>query len=265
MACNVQLRGPQAAPVHPVEGLWIDESLKDRIAMLWVEQNPVAGGETAPYLYTHLVVVGRNLLLSDRTLVFTRRTGEARTSAGELLLVQKLFVNGNRRILQKPLDPDVWQAADFSPENEDTRVERSYNYGVLELAADGSRLSGSDGTFVRVTPVSVSRYPSVAVWRTSSDGSAAAGFLFPKGRLGAGSRLKMPGSDAEATISGVAGEYVSLSISKGTVRPGQAFVSQDAKEDYRRQLSKEEVLEKLRKGESVPREDLIRALGDKKQ
>lgn len=267
VSCNVQLRSPEAAPAFPVEGLWIEKSIEggsDRIRLLWIEQNPISGGELPPYLYTLLVVVGRNLALRDQTLVITRRTGEARTSQGELLLIQKGFVNGSRRILQKPLDPDIWQAADFSTESQEMKIEKTYNYDVLEFEKDGS-MSGDDGQFVRAAPVAVSRYPSVAVWRTSKDGTQAAGFLFPVRRLGAGSRLKMPGRDVEATISGVAGEYVTLAIGKGTLKPGEALVSADAKEDYRRALSKEEVLEKLRKGEPVAREDLIRALGDKKQ
>lgn len=266
-ACYVQLRSPEGPPAFPVEGLWVEKSIEggsDRIRLLWIEQNPISGGETPPYLYTLLVVVGRNLAIRDQTLVITRRTGEARTSQGELLLMQRGFVNGTRRILQKPLDPDIWQAADFSSENQEMKIEKAYNYDVLEFDKDGS-MSGSDGQFVRAAPVAVSRHPSVAVWRTSKDGTQAAGFLFPSGRLGAGSRLKMPGRDPEATISGVAGEYVTLSIGKGALKPGDAMVSADAREDYRRQLTKEEVLEKLRKGEPVPREDLIRALGDKKQ
>lgn len=263
-ACTVQLRSPQAPPAFAVEGLWVGEKIGQQVSMLWIEPNPISGGDAAPYLFTYLVVVGRDLLISQQTLVITRRTGEARTSAAELLLTQKKFFNGNRRILQKPLDPDVWQAADFSAEIEDVRTEKTYNYDVLEIV-DANTISGSDGTFVRATPAGTSRYPAVAVWRTSKDGSQAAGFLFPAGRLGAGSRLKMPGRDVEATISGVAGDYVSLAITKGALRPGNGLVSVDAKEDYRRPMTKEEVLEKLRRGEAVPREDLIRALGDKKQ
>jgi hypothetical protein len=263
-ACNVQLRSPEAPSAFPVEGLWVGEKIGQQISMLWVEPNPISGGEAPPYLFTYLVVVGRDLLISQQTLVITRRTGDARTSQGELLLTQRKFINGTRRILQKPLDPDVWQAADFSAENEDVKTERMYNYDVLTLV-DANTLAGSDGTFVRATPAGTSRYPAVAVWRTSKDGTQAAGFLFPANRLGAGSKLKIPGRDVEATISGVAGDYVSIAITRGALKPGDGLVSMDAKEDYRRPMTKEEVLEKLRKGEAVPREDLIRALGDKKQ
>ncbi len=262
-ACNVQLRSPEAAPSFPVEGLWVGEKIDQQISMLWIEPNPISEGEAPPYLFTYLVVVGRDLLISQQTLVITRRIGDARTSSGEILLTQRRFINGNRRILQKPLDADVWQAADFSAEIEDVKTERMYNYDVLTIV-NANTISGSDGTFVRATPAGTSRYPAVAVWRTSEDGTQAAGFLFPANRLGAGSKLKMPGRDVEATISGVAGDYVSIAIAKGALKPGDGLVSMDAKEDYRRPITKEEVLEKLRRGEAVPREDLIRALGDKK-
>jgi len=61
----------------------------------------------------------------------------------------------------------------------------------------------------------------------------------------------------------VAGSYGTVQVNSGKIVAGDGLIPLDSKaSDPRTQLSREEILAKIKRGEAVSREDLLRAMGE---
>lgn len=267
-ACSPQLRSAEAPPNFPVEGLWIQDTAKageDHFTILWVEKSASKTPGAAPYIFSFVRTVARNLAWNDQTLFVTRRTGDLRTSGKEVLLSQQVYLSSKRSVLENVKGKQIWPANQFGPEEDQRKIEDGYNLDLLELSEDGNTLSGKTGTFYRGNASGFGRFPQAVVCKVDRDNKEVALYGLPTGKFATGQVLKNAKGDISLRATGQNAEYVSATIEKGLPVIGDVVLPSDAKEDPKmKPLSKEEVLERIRRGEFVPRDDLIRVLGDKK-
>ncbi|MBL8021588.1 MAG: hypothetical protein JNM27_18095 [Leptospirales bacterium] len=231
--------------------------------MLWIERNPATTTDAAPLRYQLLRVTGRNLALNDETMVMVERRGEARTTEGELLLIQKFFKDSRRSVSSPLKDKDPWHAANFLPEIIDTALEKTYSYDILHLDAEKGILAGADGNFHRPA-TGYGGSLNALVWRVNEKDQTAHAFLFQIPAQTKDLQVRTPGSEAKANLLLTNGNYASMKILAGALKPGDVVVPVGAKPGAVTQLTREQILEKVRRGEAVSREDLLRAMGDQK-
>ncbi|MCE9597910.1 MAG: hypothetical protein K8S54_08070 [Spirochaetia bacterium] len=265
-ACTKQLRSPEGQPKIPLEGLWIENGIHDSnkaITILWIERNSATSTDAAPLRFQLLHITGRNLALNDQSLVMVDRKGEARTTGTEVLLNQKSFKDSRRSVANPLKEKDPWNAANFAPEIIDVAIEKTYAYDILELDSEKGILKGSDGEFYRAAN-GYGGTTNAAVWRLNEKDQTAHVFLFQTPGQTKDMQLRTPGSEAKATLLVSNGNYGTVRLTNGSIKPGDALVPIAAKPGVVSQLTREQILEKVRRGEAVSREDLLRAMGDQK-
>ncbi len=273
-SCSLKLSGPAALPEYPIEGLWIGEGFRadvDRGRMVYISS---PGNADYPYRFVLFQFHRRNLLVNGKRMFFVRRTGYVDTSKTEALLIQERFTNGWRDNSDTESE-EFWPVKDFQPEKVDRSAEETSTLDLLRFEDGGRILAGDDYRLHRLLPPAEVNGETVHVAETdvgvvlyvSPDGREAVFATFSpsmsvadavrEGFSGAGDRARLK---VNALVDG----FTQVSVLSGTVKPGDAVVPNNWQPStvYERRLSREEVLRRLQRGEPVPREDLIRVLGE---
>ena len=274
-SCAIQLERPRAAPVHPVEGLWSsvedDYNESGRGQLLYVSS---PGADEYPYKFVLFQYYMRDLTVSGKRMFFVRRTGVVDTSDQEVLLKQTNFQSGYRDNIAEGEEPEFWPVADFEPET----LKRNFGVGdeldLLRFAESGAEMEGDDYHFRRLLPAAGSGDSAVQsgelhiayVIGVRKDGQAALSISFNPAMHVAGSRRvvwNLTGQNGQLKIQSLVGDLAEAQVVGGSVRRGDVLLMPGWKPqvEYRRQLSRQEVLRRIQRGEPVPREDLIRVLG----
>lgn len=269
-SCSLQLKEEPAVPRWPIEGLWRDNSddrEEDDIFRLLYISSP--GAENYPYRFEYIQYYRRDLMLSGKRLVFVRRNGNVVTSPTEALFYRTEFVAGYRPNLSE--GDGVWPFTGFAPEVIDRRIQTQETFDLFELTGDGDQLIGDEYQFERVLPTPgtesvVAELDIGFVMSVSPEGEIVMVTFSPVlAVIGEQREVWSPdGKTATVRVTDKNGELVAAQIVSGSAEIGQAVVMPgfQLNQTYQRELTREEILEKLQRGEPVSREDLIRVLGD---
>ncbi len=256
LGCSLELQGDRAAPSVPLQGLWATPELLEGAngAVLHVE---MPGGEDRPYRFTLLELHFREMTFSGQRIYFHRREGVADSSAEELLLEQRRFTAG----FYQQDEAGPWRAAALQPISVERSFENSSTPDLLRIAESGARLQGDSFEFIRFSGVQaemavcgVIRSEGAAHFGVCLDRSAAvqgaARDLYKDGvKLGRGKISAM--RDVFVDLESAAAPVGSFAVAVGW-RPGRPAA---------RVLTREEALRRLQRGETLSREEMIRALG----
>jgi len=284
LACGPGLREPEAPPVFPIEGLWLgapegadpaEPVRPDEEGVFLFISSP--GAEGYPYSFQMLRYVRRELAFSGRRLYLIERKGLVRTSAREVLLHQRHFRGA---FLPSSAEGEFWPVSEFGGEEVDRDFDSAGRLDLLEFQHDGLVLAGDEYVFRRAlarqrTPEGETSHvtePDIGiVLQTSAAGDRASALTFSPALAVRDARRQIFRDEGEsarsagtARVTSLTAEFFGLELLSGEMRPGDAVLMPDWQpaRPERRRLSREEVLERLRRGEPVPREDLIRVLGE---
>lgn len=272
--CTPALSGPVAPPSYPVEGLWraLDAGEAEAGAgqLLYITATQDA---EYPYQFIWYSFRTRELTLSGKQFLFIRREGLVQSSGAELLLLQQKFSSG--RMPNGESDgASVWPAAGYQPAVVERAFEKSYPADVLRFAAEGQHLLGGEARFERaLQPPDADRarlhlapLEAGLVFQIDPDARRAALVSFSPALLVQGAVRDVWRNGQRAgriRIVGLATPVAEAALLEGDLRPGDAIVPADWKPvGGSVRLTRSEVLRRLQRGEPVPREDLIRVLGD---
>lgn len=276
VSCGYQLERPRGEPVYPVEGLWAsvddDYTASGRGQLLYVSS---PGEDKYPYKFIIFQYYMRDLALSGKRMFFTRRMGVVDTSDSEVLLIQTKFQSGFRDNISESDEKEFWPAVDFEPET----LKRNFGDGdeldLLTFQKDGGDLLGDDFHFRRLLPAVVAggqttqaaEMDVAVVLGVRKDGRETLSIAFsPTVHVQDGVRelWNNAGNAGRLKIHTLSSDFAQATVLNGKVRRGDVVLLPGWKPVgvYKRKLSREEVLRKIQRGEPVPREDLIRVLGE---
>lgn len=273
-ACTPSLSGPVAPPAYPVEGLWraldANEAEAEAGQLLYITATNDA---EYPYQFIWYSFRTRELTLSGKQFLFTRREGLVQSSGAELLLLQQKFSSG--RIPNAEVGgASVWPAAGYQPTVVERAFEKSYPADVLRFAAEGQQLLGGEAQFERAlqpaaadrTRLHLAPLEAGLVFQIDVNARRAAVVSFSPALLVQGSMRDVWRDGQRAgriRILALAAPVAEAALVEGDLKPGDAIVPADWKPTGGTvRLTRSEVLRRLQRGEPVPREDLIRVLGD---
>lgn len=273
-ACTPALSGPVAPPAYPVEGLWrgLDSAAAEAGAgqLLYITATQDA---EYPYQFIWYSFRTRELTLSGKQFLFIRREGLVQSSGAELLLLQQKFSSG-RIPNGEAGGAAVWPATAYQPAVIERAFEKSYPADVLRFAAEGQQLLGGEAQFERALQPPTADRPRLQlapleaglVFQVDAGERRAALVSFSPALLVQGS-LRDVWRDGQRAgrirIVSLAAPVAEAALVEGDLRPGDAIVPADWKPTGGSvRLTRSEVLRRLQRGEPVPREDLIRVLGD---
>ncbi len=273
-ACAPALSGPIALPAYPLEGLWralhTDPEDPGSGQLLYITATDDA---EYPYQFIWYSFRTREFAVSGKQLLFIRRDGVVHSSGAEVLLLQQKFSSG-RLPNAETGDAAVWPATSYQPPVVERAFEKSYPADVLRFAADGQELLGAEGEFERALQPPASDRPRLhlapleagLVFQSDTSERRAALLSFSPALLVQGSVRDVWRAGQRAgriRIVSLAAPVAEATLLEGELRPGDAIVPADWKPTGGSvRLTRAEVLRRLQRGEPVPREDLIRVLGD---
>lgn len=282
-ACGPTLEKERGPARFPVEGLWIeapDADVGTPTAVPGEEGRFLflssPGLEEHPYQFILIEYVRRDLALSGKRLFWVERSGAAATSATEVLLLQRRYRGSD---WPNTSSDDFWAVGEFGPERLDRSFESTGALDRLRFQDDGRLLVGDEYRFQRILPpqtvdgvsAQVTELDLGVVLQTDEEGRRASALGFsPELAIEGAERqiIRDTGDGAtvagRARVSGLAGRLFGLERISGSIQAGDAVLPPDwrPQKPERRRLSREEVLRRLQRGEPVPREDLIRVLGE---
>lgn len=254
-ACSLDLRLPPGPPRYAPVGLWFAAGRSGQPDFaLSIEPT----GQTGPgqaWRFTELALLQRDLLVSGKVAFFSIRTGSVRTSAEEVLLYQEVFQN--YRQSHKGKEPsDVWPAEGYAPVDLEREVRRGGGLRLLDFQEAGAKLSDGELTYVRVGSPEV---PAAAVV-VLVDRVRGRALAVAPGRSDWDSlSIQAPGGPGPRVLGREVMRYT-LAL-EGNLERGRALYAGRVAAAKTAPLTKEQVLDKLRRGEKVSNEDLIRVLG----
>jgi hypothetical protein len=275
-ACGFQLEHPRGEPGYPVEGLWLsadeDAHGEGRGLLLYIS---APGQDKYPYKFVMYRYYMRDLMVSGKRMFFTRRTGVVDTSDREVLLTQVNFQSGFRDNLDQSNERYFWPAAAFEPE----RLERNFGDGddldLLKFQNEGGRLVGDKYDFRRALPaatvdgsaIQVPELDVAVVMSVNKAGDQALTIGFSPALYVVDAERDVwnrSGAVGRVKVGTLVGELAQVSLLSGHVSRGDALVMKgwQPRGQYRRKLSREEILRRIQRGEPVPREELLRVIGD---
>ena len=270
-ACALQLQNPPAAPAVEIEGLWVgvegDEEEDSQTTRLLFVSSP--GREGYPYRFVYYQIIKRELLVSGKRIYIIRRDGFVKTSATEALMVSSRFTAA-RRDQSNESDQSYWPLGTYG----DLVIERSFetdnDFDLFQIEPDGSQLTGDEYRFRRAAmaggPVTELDIGYVADAEPVGSGQRLT-FVTSSPVMAAVGEGRIVWSDGHTTgrirSESARGEMVEATVLEGAPTIGQIVVlpNFDPGAERSRVLSREEVLQRVQRGEPVSREDLIRALG----
>lgn len=270
--CSIQLERPRAAPVYPIEGLWAsvedDYNETGRGQLLYVSS---PGSDEYPFKFTLFQYYMRDLAVSGRRMFFIRRSGVIDTSDEELLMKQIRYQSGYRDNISEGDESEFWPASDFEPETLKRNLGTGEDLDLLRFASNGAEIEGDEFHFRRVLPAAGDAQYSgeldvAYVIGVRKDGRSILSIGFnPSIHVSGAERAAWgsAGQNARLKIEALVGDLAQASVVDGKVQRGDVVVMPGwkPKAEYKRKLNREEVLRMIQRGETVPREDLIRVLG----
>ncbi len=267
-SCKAALREAPGLPIFPLDGLWMEKGTfqdSDGEIRLLLDIRASSDAQT-PYEFRLLRTTHRDLVVSGKILIYSEITGRILTSKHEALLRRDTLhrasmANRNRE------KADIWPLEEYEGEMLDRHVVGGVDLEVLKLSADGNTLQGGGWTFVRAVPLSTETKTFRAlgvVLRAGKDGTRARIGHFSQELLRAGGPYDIlrgskvigktkvtAGMQREALAEGASAQFTL----------GDVLVTTGKAPAQNRLPTREEVLEKLKRGEQVPREILIQVLG----
>lgn len=276
VSCGLQLKQPRGEPNYPIEGLWAsadgDYTETGRGQLLYISS---PGADQYPFKFTLYQYYMRDLTVSGKRMFFTRRTGVVDTSGTEVLLSQTNYQAGFRDNLDESEEQEFWPAAEFEPE----KLKRNFGAGddidLFVFEKDGGELVGGDLHFRRLLPAAVANGQKSQVGELDiavvigvrKDGREALSLTFsPVLHVKDAVRdvWNASGSAAQMKLHTLSSDLAQATVLNGKVSRGDVLVMKGWKPSgtYKRKMSRAEVLKRIQRGEPVPREDLIRVLGN---
>jgi len=278
-SCIMQLKNPSASPRSPISGLWVEEKMLNKNAgdFLLFQIKPSSVNE-APYSFRWLRLYRKKLRVSGKKMIMFERGGKIFTSSNELLLKQVSFIESYRWNKNKG-DQNIWPLYDYEPKVIERKIIKEKTLTLLNLSSDGSRLKNSDYTFRRVSPVKhIGMTASLAVkgvvLAVSKSGKRLLIVTLNPESLDAGSinfLYNSSGKQSRMKVISLLGFEAVGEIINGKAKTGDAvaftgkIITEKGKIIKKKVLTKKEILEKIKRGEKVSKEDLIRVLKEKRR
>lgn len=258
-ACSLDLRLPHGPPRHAPAGLWFAAGKSGQPDFALSIESTGQTGPGKEWRFTELALVQRDLLVSGKVAFFSIRSGSVRTSAEEVLLYQEVFQN--YRQSHKAKEPaDVWPAEGYAPVDLEREVRRGGALRLLGFQEAGAKLSDGELTYVRVGS---SEVPAAAVV-VLVDRVRGRALAVAPGRSDLETLSSLAPGGTGPRVLGREGMRYTLAL-EGKLERGGALYAGRVAAAKTAPLTKEQVLDKLRRGEKVSNDDLIRVLGPGKK
>ncbi|MBX7057116.1 MAG: hypothetical protein K1X75_03550 [Leptospirales bacterium] len=254
--CRLQLAGERSSSRVSLEGLWYSPQLLEGEsgALLYIKW---PGGDDRPYQFTLLELTYRDLTISGRRIYFQKREGLGDTSASELLLEQRRFTAG----YYQSEEAESYQAGKLQAVLVERSFENSTTPDLLQISENGSELKGEVYHFVRATGPSAEPSAGLVL---SSQGDALFGICFdPALAAVAAQREVFVNQQRQGRVRIAAIRDFWFDARGATAPPGAALLMpgwRPGRNSVRR-MTREEALRRLQRGETLSREEMIRALG----
>ena len=253
-SCALELKDPPGPPQFSPVGVWFSAGNDDHSGIaLTIDEGSGEGG--ASFNFRELQILQRNLLISGKMAFITWRTGSVRTSAEEVLLFQEQFRTLRQRHTSKE-PSEVWPGQGYGPLDLDREVSGGTGLRLLRFADGGRTLVGKGLTFRRVGSDPNRRPVGVVIL---IDRANARALIVVPGRAVPDGIVTGPSGTA-VPLLGREGERFTIAAGP-SLAVGQAVYRGGTEAKGAKQLTKAEVLQRLQRGQKVPREDLIRVLG----
>lgn len=268
LSCKVALKEPPALPAFPLDGLWIErESFQDpkgEIRLILDVRS--SSDKQAPYDFRLLRLTHRDLVVSGKILIYTEISGRILTSRNEAMLRRDALHRGSK-VNRNQSKVEIWPVEDYEGELLERHISGGNDLEVLKLSSDGNVLEGGDWVFTRAVPLSADTRSFRAlgvVLRAASDGGRARVGHFSEELLKAGGPYEvMRGGKLIGKAKVTAGMIHEATADAAGIQfaLGDIIVTSAKAPTQERIPTKEEVMERLKRGEQVPREILIQVLG----
>ncbi len=261
LSCTPMLKHPPAPAQFSVIGLWVDDSAVEGTDQYRILQIAPPEKENEQPSFVYLTINFLDRPVGGKSLFLIRRDGFVRTSRSEVLLIQRVFYSSTRTNEEK-LPLEVWPIKKFGDEILERKVESAIPYDILDLSADGMKLTGYK-TFRRIAAPGFLARGGVVLRREAASVMIASldnGILKHRGDLE---------TTAFAGSSPVTGHIKILDcieflcqgeVSKGEVSVLNAVLPTGGQASLTRELTREEIMQRLKRGEEVPRDQLMRYL-----
>lgn len=208
----------------------------------------------SPYAFRMATVQMHDRLVSGRVVRSIEREGTVRTSANELLLTQQNFREVTQRNKSKA-GSVIWPAEEYEPPVTERDFRSSYDLVILQFGAGGNLLLGDEYVFRRAGSLAQGT-PTAVVAFSDPDQKRAVVVSFD--RPAASFRQEAKGA---AQVRVLGRDQFRYTVESATpLVAGQALYAGAEAIAPKGQLSREEILKRIKRGEKVSKEDLIRAL-----
>ncbi|MCB1172457.1 MAG: hypothetical protein KDK39_02775 [Leptospiraceae bacterium] len=270
LQCQNQLQHPEKSPDQPISGHWIaNTDDPGHVFVLYIFEDHT--GQSA-WRFQFIELFFRNLVLSGPRIYINQREGIIQTSASELLLIQQKFKGGYYPMESKNVES--WEPQNLLPVVLDRDFEKVQQVALLTIDPDGRELQNDDYLFRR-TGAALLNKQDLANEQTGIilglNKSANQLYIYsfaPSFALQDARRITWLNDRQKVSLDLIQNRY---NFSMADMPPNTAQFWEQGQllflnnfqpgKNLNRQLTRQEVLERIRKGLPVPREDLIRVLG----